>query len=104
VLFILTWSDVIRLDHLGNVMLDTRKAFEVPKLNTPAWQELLPPHSLKNVGHAVEPRNALSPLLGEAIRGCLLDLPAVREGRTDAIAQGSRHYLVGIAAPPLSVA
>ncbi len=49
VLLILTWSDVL-LDHPGNVMLDTRNAFEVPKLNTPTWTVPLPPHSLKNVG------------------------------------------------------
>lgn len=50
VLFILTWSDVLRLDHVGNVLLDTRNAVEVPKLDTPTWMESLPPHSLKNVG------------------------------------------------------
>ncbi len=50
VLFITTWSDLLRLDPGGNVLLDTRNALEAPKLNTPSWQEPLPPHSVKNVG------------------------------------------------------
>jgi hypothetical protein len=52
VLFIMTWSDMIRLDPEGNLLLDTRKASEAPQLNTPAWQEPLPPHSVMNVGLA----------------------------------------------------
>jgi hypothetical protein len=52
VLFIQSWSDLIRRDHLGNVMPDTRHALPVPKLNTPAWQGPLPPHSVENVGTA----------------------------------------------------
>lgn len=52
VLFILTWSDLVRRDHLGNVVLDTRQVLEVTKLNTPVWQEPLPPHSVENVGNA----------------------------------------------------
>lgn len=52
VLFILTWSDLVRRDHLGNVIPDTRQALQVPKLNTPAWQEPLPPHSAENIGDA----------------------------------------------------
>jgi len=49
VLLIMTWSDLVRLDPEGNILLDTRKT-EAPKLNTPSWQESLPPHSVKNVG------------------------------------------------------
>jgi hypothetical protein len=52
VLFILTWSDLVRRDHLGNVMLDTRQSSEGPVLNTPTWQKPLPPHSVENVGDA----------------------------------------------------
>jgi len=52
VLLILTWSDLVRRDYLGNVMLDTRQALEVPKLNTLAWLEPLPSHSVEHVGHA----------------------------------------------------
>jgi hypothetical protein len=50
--FIVTWSDIVRRDPLGNVMLDTRQGFKVPKLNMPAWLEALPPHSVENIGHA----------------------------------------------------
>jgi hypothetical protein len=51
VMFILTWSDLLRVNHLGSVMLDTRQTSEAPKLNAPSWLEALPPHSVKNVGH-----------------------------------------------------
>jgi hypothetical protein len=44
VLFILSWSDLVRRDYLVNVMLDTRQALEVRKLNTPSCLEPLPPH------------------------------------------------------------
>src|ERR1035437_9257955 len=49
VLFILSWSDLVRRDHLGNVMPGTQQALPGPKLNTPAWQGPLPPHSVENV-------------------------------------------------------
>jgi hypothetical protein len=49
---IVTWSDFVRRDHLGNVMLDTRTASESPKLNTPLWHPALAPHSVENVGGA----------------------------------------------------
>jgi hypothetical protein len=50
VAFILSWSDLVRRDQEGNVLLDTREAGDAPKLNTPSWQEPLPPHSVENVG------------------------------------------------------
>jgi hypothetical protein len=49
VLFVFTWSDLVRRDHLGNVILDH---LHVPKLNAPVWQGPLPPHSVENVGNA----------------------------------------------------
>ena len=49
-LFIFSWSDIVRRDHLGNVTLDTRHGFHPPALNSPTWQEPLPPHSVENVG------------------------------------------------------
>ena len=50
VLHILSWSDFIRRDENGDVMLDTRKATSRP----PAilWTAPLPPHTLENVGQA----------------------------------------------------
>ena len=50
--FILSWSDLVRRDHVGEVMLDTRTVSESPKLNTPLWHPALPPHSVENVGGA----------------------------------------------------
>jgi hypothetical protein len=52
VLFVLSWSDIVRRDHLGNVVLDTRQSADAPKLNTPVWLDPLPPHSVENVGGA----------------------------------------------------
>jgi len=51
VVFIQSWSDCIRRDHLGNVLVDYRQGSEAPKLNTPTWQQPLPPNSLENVGN-----------------------------------------------------
>jgi hypothetical protein len=49
---IVSWSDLVRRDHLGELMLDTRTVSESPKLNTPLWRPALPPHSVENVGAA----------------------------------------------------
>jgi hypothetical protein len=49
---IVSWSDLVRRDHLGELMLDTRTVSESPKLNTPLWHPALPPHSVENVGVA----------------------------------------------------
>ncbi len=51
-LFIASWSDLIRRDQHGKVLLDTRQLADKPKLNTPLWQEPLPPHTVENVGGA----------------------------------------------------
>lgn len=52
VLFVQSWSDLIRRDQHGNVLLDTRQSPDKPRLNTPLWQEPLPPHTVENVGGA----------------------------------------------------
>lgn len=52
VLFIRSWSDLIRRDRDGNVLLDTRQLPDKPTLNAPLWQERLPPHTVENVGGA----------------------------------------------------
>src|SRR3981081_4786725 len=49
---IVSWSNLVRRDHLGNVVLDTRTVSESPKLNTPLWHPPLAPHSVENVGAA----------------------------------------------------
>lgn len=50
VLFILSWSDLIRREQDGPILLDTRQLPDKPRLNTPLWQEPLPPHTVENVG------------------------------------------------------
>ncbi|MGP0017819.1 MAG: hypothetical protein ACLPHP_04555 [Candidatus Sulfotelmatobacter sp.] len=52
VLFIESWSDLIRRDPQGNVLLDTRQLNDKPSINVPLWQEQLPPHTVENVGGA----------------------------------------------------
>jgi hypothetical protein len=51
-MYILSWSDFVRYDDQGQVLVDSRKiaAFK----NPPAvlWSDALPPHSLENVGQA----------------------------------------------------
>lgn len=49
---ILSWSDFVRRDDTGQVMLDTREGG--PSLTPPAtiWSEPLPPHTLENVGES----------------------------------------------------
>jgi hypothetical protein len=52
VLFITVWSDLLRRDPQGTVLLDTRQLPVKPGLNVPQWQEPLPPHTVENVGSA----------------------------------------------------
>jgi hypothetical protein len=51
VLTMSSWSDFVRRDPQGNILLDTRTTSEAPMLNTPLWLEPLPPHSVENVGN-----------------------------------------------------
>ena len=50
VLYVISWSDFLRYDANGKVIVDSRT---VPALNPPApvlWANPLPPHSLENIG------------------------------------------------------
>jgi mannose-6-phosphate isomerase-like protein (cupin superfamily) len=50
VLYVISWSDFLRYDAEGNVIVDSRT---VEALNPPApvlWANPLPPHSLENIG------------------------------------------------------
>jgi hypothetical protein len=51
-MFVFAWSDLLRFDTQGNRVMDTRQSAEVPKLNSPVWQQPLPTHSVKNIGDA----------------------------------------------------
>ena len=50
VLYILSWSDFIRRDPSGTVLLDSRAGGRAGSPPSVAWSEVLPPHSLENVG------------------------------------------------------
>ena len=49
-LYIISWSDFIRYDNAGNIILDSRNLPKVPSLSSALWSEPLAPHILKNVG------------------------------------------------------
>jgi len=52
VLHVLSWSDFIRRDASGAVLLDSRTAGRGGSPPSVGWSEALPPHSLENVGAA----------------------------------------------------
>jgi len=49
VAYILSWSDFIRRDHHGNVLLDSRRT-SPPSIPAVQWLDPLPPHTVENVG------------------------------------------------------
>jgi hypothetical protein len=50
VAYLLSWSDFIRRDQHGNVLLDSRKAGNPPRIPAVQWLDPLPPHTVENVG------------------------------------------------------
>ena len=48
-LYVLSWSDFLRLDDQGNVIVDSRDR-SPPAPGSALWIEPLPPHSVQNVG------------------------------------------------------
>jgi hypothetical protein len=51
-LYVLSWSDFIRRDAGGTVLLDSRTGARDGAAPLVAWSEALPPHTLENVGSA----------------------------------------------------
>lgn len=47
---VISWSDFIRYDASGNVLLDSRSLGKSVTPHTALWSEPLEPHALKNVG------------------------------------------------------
>jgi hypothetical protein len=47
---VLTWSDFIRYDRDGKVLLDSRAMSSTPEKGATLWSGPLGPHSAKNVG------------------------------------------------------
>jgi hypothetical protein len=50
-LYLLTWSDFVRRDNQGVILLDTRNAEKVAA-GSARWGSALPPHTFENVGNA----------------------------------------------------
>jgi len=54
VLYIQSWSDFIRYDADGNVLLDSRTMSSAPAVGSALWAAPLQPHFVRNVGeHAL---------------------------------------------------
>ncbi|HET9279506.1 MAG TPA: hypothetical protein VFN95_15025 [Flavitalea sp.] len=49
-LYILSWSDFIRYDADGNVIVDSRRISKAPAPRSALWTGSLPLHSLENIG------------------------------------------------------
>jgi quercetin dioxygenase-like cupin family protein len=49
-LYILSWSDFLRRDGEGEVVVDSRAAGFAPAVGSAVWTEPLAPHTLENVG------------------------------------------------------
>lgn len=52
VAYLVSWSDFIRRDHQGNVLMDSRQAGNPPKIPAVQWLDPLPPHTVENVGQS----------------------------------------------------
>jgi hypothetical protein len=50
---VMSWSDFVRRDDQGKVLVDTRGRPAPAGLPVVQWGEALPPHTLENVGSAV---------------------------------------------------
>jgi hypothetical protein len=50
VLYVFSWSDFIRRDATGTVLVDSRLGGGADSPPTVMWSAALPPHSLENVG------------------------------------------------------
>ena len=50
VLHVVSWSDFVRVDAAGNVLLDSRAAGMSPAPGAILWGPPLAPHSVRNVG------------------------------------------------------
>lgn len=50
VLHVLSWSDFVRRDAKGAVLVDTRSSRLAAAIGSVLWSAPLPPHSLENVG------------------------------------------------------
>ncbi|MGZ3853918.1 MAG: hypothetical protein ACXVBX_14065 [Flavisolibacter sp.] len=49
-LYVISWSDFIRYDAEGNVIVDSRELPQTPSSSSALWSQPLKPHSLENIG------------------------------------------------------
>ena len=49
-LYFISWSDFMRYDADGNVLLDSRSLETTPLPGSAVWSNPLPAHALKNIG------------------------------------------------------
>ena len=49
-LYVLSWSDFVRYDAEGKVLVDSAAMGLKPEVGSAIWAEPLPPHCVKNVG------------------------------------------------------
>lgn len=49
-LYVMSWSDFVRYDPAGNVLLDSRTLPAKPAPGAALWAAPIPPHSVRNVG------------------------------------------------------
>lgn len=51
-LYVMSWSDFLRRDAEGNVIVDSRSWEQRPRIGEALWLPPLPPHSVENIGKA----------------------------------------------------
>ena len=51
--YLISWSDFIRRDQDGSVLLDSRTLGSYPTVPCAQWADPLPPHTVENVGRSV---------------------------------------------------
>jgi hypothetical protein len=70
-LYIISWSDFIRYDEKGNVLLDSRSLPNTPLPFSALWTAALGPHKLRNVGpsklHIISTEIKTPPATGKAV-------------------------------------
>ena len=52
-LLLLSWSECLRRDADGSVLMDSRTVLEKPKVGSVWWSPAMPPHTLQNVGDGI---------------------------------------------------
>jgi hypothetical protein len=48
--YFLSWSECIRRDAEGKVLMDSRESMNKPRTGQAAWTPILGPHTLENIG------------------------------------------------------